>query len=218
MKMIYIDYENVQSAGLNGIEMLTRSDKVFLFYSIHAETMKMYTVQNLISTPAVVQFIKAETGTANALDFQLVASIFLKIKKGIEYVIVSKDTGFDPIVHMGMTEGYQIKRVPSISAMFEESPQLMIEPKVIETKDIDSKILKPKVTPRIQIEAIIVEKCGTKIADKYSDLIIEGLKKSKNKNQFYQFFRKKLGDSKGVELYRSVRGKFEEMKAILKSV
>ena len=52
-------------------------------------------------------------------------------------------------------------------------------------------------------------------SEKYGELILIGLRKSTNKNQFYQFFRKNLGDAEGGDLYRNIRGKFDEMKAFI---
>lgn len=66
-----------------------------------------------------------------------------------------------------------------------------------------------------QIETIITEKCETKACKKYGELIITGLRTSGNKNQFYQFFRKNLGDVEGRDLYRSIRTKFDDMRALL---
>lgn len=206
MRRIYVDYENVQSFGLNGIEMLSEEDKVVLFYSIHAETMRIGVVRKLIASDAQITFVEAETGSLNALDFQLVAALFMNIKQDREYFIVSKDSGFDPAIHMGESAGYSICRITSIDRLFEKKS---------DGEDLDG--AEVCLSPQTQIEHIIAEKCGLTIAGKYGKLIIDGLKNSENKNQFYQFFRKSLGDISGGEIYRSIRSCFEEMKVILET-
>ena len=101
----YIDYENVRGAGLNGVEDLRPGDKVVVLYGSKDSALKLGQVQNVLNSPAEVQFIKVETGKHDALDFQLVALMFLKMKKKRDYYIVSKDTGFDFAIHMANARG-----------------------------------------------------------------------------------------------------------------
>ncbi|MDO4533344.1 MAG: PIN domain-containing protein [Coriobacteriia bacterium] len=101
----FIDYENVRGAGLNGVEDLRPGDKVVVLYGSKDSALKLGQVQNVLNSPAKVQFIKVETGKHDALDFQLVALMFLKMKKKRDYYIVSKDTGFDFAIHMANARG-----------------------------------------------------------------------------------------------------------------
>lgn len=103
----YIDYENVRGAGLNGVENLRAGDKVVVLYGSKDSALKLEQVQNVLNSPAKVQFIKVATGKHDALDFQLVALMFLKMKKKRDYYIVSKDTGFDFAIHMANARGMQ---------------------------------------------------------------------------------------------------------------
>ena len=207
MRRIYVDYENVQSFGLNGIEMLSEEDEVLVFYSIHAETMRIDAVRKLMASDAQVTFVEAETGSSNALDFQLIAALFMNIKQDREYFIVSKDSGFDPAIDMGERAGYSIRRIISVDGLFEKKNS---EKESAAQEEVC-------LSPQMQIENIISEKCGTVIAAKYCELIIIGLRKSEDKNQFYQFFQENLGRTLGAEIYRSIRSCFEEMKEILKT-
>ena len=121
MRNFFIDYENVQGAGLSSLDKLVVDDSIYIFYSSHAETMRMPFVKMIYQTEAKVEFIEVETGKPNALDFQLVARLFMNISKDVDNYIISRDTGFDAAVHVGVINGFRIKRVPSITDAFENN-------------------------------------------------------------------------------------------------
>jgi hypothetical protein len=43
------------------------------------------------------------------------------------------------------------------------------------------------------------------------DLIRDALKNTSNKQQFYNFFAKKLGQKKGIELYHSIKSSYTDL-------
>lgn len=238
MRIFYADYENIQSAGLEGIDRLTEDDRLYVFYSVHAETIKIGVVNQILNSLAKVEFVEADAGTENALDFQLVAGLFANISEENEYYIVSRDTGFDAAIKMGVRLGYSnIHRISTLQKLLdaetktaedelvesghevtESAVQMDIELIPAETcGSEDGVIVNLLGENQIQniINDIIAEKCGRRTSEKYGELILIGLRKSTNKNQFYQFFRKNLGDAEGGNLYRNIRGKFDEMKAFI---
>ena len=95
MNIYYIDYENVTSQGLKGIELLTEEDEVNLLYSKKAETMKIDMLTQLMASRANIRFLPVHVGTPNALDFQLITLLFLHYTEGNRYFIISKDSGYD---------------------------------------------------------------------------------------------------------------------------
>ena len=48
MANYYIDYENVHNEGLKGVQKLQQEDKLHLFYSIKADTLKIDVVRQLM--------------------------------------------------------------------------------------------------------------------------------------------------------------------------
>ena len=60
MANFYIDYENVHNEGLKGIEQLTPTDTIYLFYSDKADTLKIDVVQKIMQTQGVIKFMKIE--------------------------------------------------------------------------------------------------------------------------------------------------------------
>ena len=86
MATFYVDYENVHHGGTVGIDELTNSEYVFLFYSQNANTMNMDTVKHFLGSRCGIEFVEADTGTTNALDFQLVTFLFSKLTFTLEVV------------------------------------------------------------------------------------------------------------------------------------
>ena len=100
-RIFLVDFENVKSAGLNGILGLTEDDTVCFFYSENAETMTFGLHRRLTETKANVQYQKVEVGVKNALDFQLSSYLGYVVSQnmaaGLEHVtyyIVTNDRGF----------------------------------------------------------------------------------------------------------------------------
>ena len=125
----YIDFENVRGAGLNGVENLRKGDKVVVLYGSKDSALKLEQVQHVLDSPATVEFIKVATGKHDALDFQLVALLFMKMKKKRDYYIISKDTGFDFAIRMAKLRGMdQVFRRETISGAKLE-PKKLPQPK-----------------------------------------------------------------------------------------
>lgn len=117
MRIFYIDYENVQAAGLEGIKNLCETDRVLVFHN-STNAIKINVVHEMLSSRYNINFIEIETGTPNALDFQLVAHMFHELNKLARYFIVSKDTGFDAAIKIGKRLGVgNIKRIPNLSSV-----------------------------------------------------------------------------------------------------
>ena len=117
MNIFYIDYENVTSQGLKGIELLTESDEVNLLYSKKAETMKIDILTQLLASRAKINFIPVHVGTPNALDFQLITLLFLHYSKDNMHYIISKDSGYDCCIKTAAeNDAPNVLRFPSIES------------------------------------------------------------------------------------------------------
>ena len=100
MSVFLIDYENVSASGLDGLETRTQDDIVYIFYTENADRLTFSAHQRLLACSAQVRYFKADTGTKNALDFQLVTYLGYLIHSDREsrYYIISKDNGFDSVL------------------------------------------------------------------------------------------------------------------------
>lgn len=100
MANYYIDYENVHNEGLKGVQKLQQEDKLHLFYSIKADTLKIDVVRQLMDCPATISFDKIVNGVENALDFQLITALMCNYSAEEKYYIISRDKGYDAAIEM----------------------------------------------------------------------------------------------------------------------
>lgn len=97
MAVYLVDFENVSSAGISGIQKLTKEDKVYIFYTVNASNMSFAAHLNLLSSPAEVVYYNVASGGKNALDFQLASFLGYLICQGKDkkFCIISNDRGFE---------------------------------------------------------------------------------------------------------------------------
>ena len=94
-----VDYENVGSDGLSGLDKLDKSAHIHLFYTENAKRIKL----DIFESHGEAEFVthKVPVGKQSA-DMHLVSFLgyIIGINKGMDcsYVIVSKDTDFDNII------------------------------------------------------------------------------------------------------------------------
>lgn len=121
MAVYLIDFENVTSAGISGIQRLSKEDKVYIFYTVNASNMSFAAHMNLLSSPAEVIYYNVTSGGKNALDFQLASFLGFLISKGEDkdFYIISNDKGYDHVKNFwersGVAEGVTIHSAPSIN-------------------------------------------------------------------------------------------------------
>lgn len=96
-KAFLIDFENVKSAGLLGLEELDAADDIVILYSANSNTISFEMHQQILHSRACVDYYQIRRGGKNSLDFQLASLLGYLLGTG-EYshiYIVSNDTGFD---------------------------------------------------------------------------------------------------------------------------
>lgn len=100
----YVDYENVGSNGLKGIEKLNENDILRIYYS-NDPNINMETVRNIINSKAKIQFWKMSDdiksmNMKNALDIIILTDISRQLEK-LSYdcfAVVSCDSGYDVVL------------------------------------------------------------------------------------------------------------------------
>lgn len=99
MKAYLIDFENVKSKGLTGIEQLSEDDKVIIFYSENSDTISFEMHRKVMTSKADIEYLKVRVGGKNALDFQLSTLLGYLLAKEIysHILIISGDKGFDKL-------------------------------------------------------------------------------------------------------------------------
>lgn len=112
MNYYYIDFENVKTAGLKGIETLPSGDTVKIFAKGGSDQMKFNDIKTLMSAKPSVVIEDVVTGTKNALDFQLLADLTIDCTKRAgmtpapKFIIISADHGYDPAITQIKKRGF----------------------------------------------------------------------------------------------------------------
>ena len=116
MDTFLIDYENVSASGLDGLETRAADDTVYIFYTENADGLTFDAHRRLLETSAQVRYFKVESGTKNALDFQLVSYLGYLVHGApqVRYYIISKDNGFDSVVNFWKKQNVSMLRLPNL--------------------------------------------------------------------------------------------------------
>ena len=115
-RLYLVDYENVSDAGLVGVDTLSSSDTVIIFYGSKVKSVAYESLIAITSSKATIEHLKAEKTAKNYLDFQLTTYLGYKLgKEGFDEIcIISKDSGFDAVVDFWTDKGYTITRREAI--------------------------------------------------------------------------------------------------------
>ena len=99
MRAFLIDFENVKSAGLAGIEDLTPDDHVVILYSVNSNTISFEMHQKILVSKTPIEYFQIRRGGKNSLDFQLSSLLgwLLASGKYSHLFIISNDNGFDAL-------------------------------------------------------------------------------------------------------------------------
>lgn len=104
MNYYYIDFENVKTAGLKGMDSLPSCDTVKIFAKGGSDQLKFNDIKTLMACKATVAIEDVVTGTKNALDFQLLTDLMIDCVKRAgmspapKFIIISADHGYDPAI------------------------------------------------------------------------------------------------------------------------
>ena len=186
MAIYFIDYENIHIDGLKGVARLKEDDAVCIFYSEKANTLTFGLHRRLIECNAKIEYIKVTVGTKDSLDFQLTSILGYKIAKeeNKEYVIVSKDKGFDSTVEFWRKKRIKISRV----------------------EDISSDVQKQTDETQKQVAELLGEE-----NKEYIKVVCSAIKGRKSKEGVHNYIMKELCDNKKVtELYKKIKPLLKE--------
>ena len=139
MNYFFVDYENVGSEGLNGIDKLDEENIVCIFYSKNANKITFELHVQLIETRAKIEYHNIDALHKNALDFQLSSYLGYIIreneKKDCNYFIVSKDTGFESLINFW--EKYKNVKIELVINILRNKNQPSMPERELENKVIE---------------------------------------------------------------------------------
>lgn len=126
MAVYLIDYENVNTDGLNGISRLSAEDTVIIFYSENADRMTFGLHRRLNESKATIDIRKVDVGGSNALDFQLGTYLgyLIALNRDEQYCIVSNDRGYNHVANFWGKQKVKVQVVSEISSVKAEQARL----------------------------------------------------------------------------------------------
>ncbi len=114
-----IDFENVKSGGLAGIDCIQKEDSVHLFWSKRENKISIEMMERIRQSSSEIVMHQAVTGERDALDHQLCSYLgFLAgQKKETNFVIISNDKAYDHLIEFWkrFNSEISIRRVSEIS-------------------------------------------------------------------------------------------------------
>ncbi|MEQ8197224.1 MAG: PIN domain-containing protein [Clostridiaceae bacterium] len=187
MGYYFVDYENVKTDGLNGINKLEAGDKICIFYSENADTLTFGLHKRINESKATITFQKVEVGSKNALDFQLATYLGHEIASNKEdvYYIVSKDTGFNSVCNYWKRRKVEASIIADLTGLNikQEKEHLLQE---------ITKIIADKEIAKVVIDYIIKYKTKQGI----NNALVKEYK-SKQGGEIYQAIKPLIKDKKG---------------------
>lgn len=222
MRNYYIDFENVKTAGLAGLEDLASDDSVKIFAKSETDAMKFKDIKTVMKARAHIVIDDVITGTKNALDFQLLTELLIDATEGdgtqgkSRFIIVSKDRGYDPAIAQMKKRGINnVTRVESIGKDIkpkkETTPAAPRKKPASKGKPVSRQA--PAKTDR-KIRDIIRDKCGMEITTAQSAYVYSALLAGESKNAFYNYFRSAMGEAGGREFYNQIKKAFDDLRAL----
>jgi len=141
MRIFLIDFENVHSEGLTGVDSLSENDEVVIFYSNNADSISFEMMHKLMFSKAKLSYYKVRRGGRNALDFQMASYLGYLVNacavaerpmNEVEFFLISRDNGFDFVIDFWESGNInvkpKVKRFFAIKAAFAQPKAKAIEP------------------------------------------------------------------------------------------
>lgn len=111
-KYYLVDTENVGSVWKLLLEDLTKRDTLMLFYTGNSPSVSYPDLNYILNYAGSFEMMECYTGK-NGLDFQLVSYLgyLLKTAAKTDYIILSNDVGYDPVIKYWNDRGCSITRM-----------------------------------------------------------------------------------------------------------
>lgn len=112
---VLIDFENIQPTNIGILK--NHNFKLIIFVGSNQKNISFEIAEMIQSFGNNAEYIKINSSGKNALDFHIAFYIgkFSEIDKSGYFHIISKDTGFDPLVNYLKTLKIKVQRVKDLS-------------------------------------------------------------------------------------------------------
>lgn len=115
-RVFFVDYENVDTNGLDGLSRLTAQDQIYIYYSEAHSRMSFGLHRRICESNSDFFYRKIKDNSKNALDNELMREASSVVcEKNTDYYIISKDKGYSKFVKQKVIDGYKIDQFSTIS-------------------------------------------------------------------------------------------------------
>ena len=105
---------------------LKDTEMIHLFYTDHSPALSYRVTEKLLQRPNQIRLESCITGTANAMDFQLISALGCLLSacdpEKNDFKIISDDRGYDATVAFWTKLGMPVTRIPSCSVASSKTP------------------------------------------------------------------------------------------------
>ena len=115
-RVFFVDYENVDTNGLDGLSRLTSQDQIYIYYSEAHSRMSFGLHRRICESKSEFIYRKIKDKSKNALDNELMREAESVISdKNADYYIISDDKGYRGFVKKKVVAGFKVDQYPTIS-------------------------------------------------------------------------------------------------------
>lgn len=114
-RVFFVDYENVDTGGLDGLGKLNGNDAVYIYYSESHSRMTFGLHRRIMESVADFHYKKIRDNSKNALD-----NVLMEDADGVitdtraDYYIISNDKDYESFVKNKRNNGYRVFLLPDI--------------------------------------------------------------------------------------------------------
>ncbi len=113
-EILLVDFENIQPVD---IATLNRDCAVIIFMGARQDRIRNQLGNSIQTRGTLVTFIKVDGVGKNALDFHIACHLGRILEKSphVHCTVISKDTGYDPLLRYLNKEGLKCRRISNVS-------------------------------------------------------------------------------------------------------
>ena len=173
-RRLFVDFENVQKMNLS---LLSDDFEVRIFVGCSQKSIPFELVQDAQALGTRLEWVKVEGGGSNALDFHIAYYLGCLLAQcpQTQCFILSRDTGFDPLLRQLEKKGLSCRRISSLSEL-EAKPKLKpADPDASNYERVVASLKKIAHKPKPKKKARLANHISTLFMKQLSKAEVEGL-------------------------------------------
>lgn len=219
MRIYFLDTENIGAAWIDAVLRDEDVGEVVVFYTKNSQPVPLTALPRLGGIWPKLTFIECCVGQ-NALDFQLATELGFRVAgaPGDEYLILTRDAGYDAIVKYWQQKGISVVRItpddvkPAAGQPAAAATAVAVTPapaKVPAEKRRRTRAAKPKVAPPAEpgVAKRLADAGLSDAADRVTAILDRerGASDDKRLTRIYRSLIQAFGQTQGLAIYNTVK-------------